>query len=326
MLKLLSKTGFFLQFIVFLAIATILWFPTFIHPLPPVETDLSGPLFIVLKNWLQGAVIVSTSIAALLIISQAFLLHVLLSSHDLIPRDSFIDAIIFLVLMSWQPTMLCLHPALPAGFLVLLAIFMIMKMYGETDSYKNVFSASLSVGVAALFYQPAIYFMAGIWFSLFTYRITSWREWLITVMGLVLPLIYLFSYYYWDGTLSQGLDLIDRSVRIQFLSKISFTPVEMVFWIGALSAMVLSSLMTLNSIQDKVISIRRKNWIMFDFSLAGMLFLLVAIGTLKTGHYLVMMPLAYFLTYAAIAVKKSRINDLIVVAFILMVIVLHYLM
>lgn len=325
MLKRLSKTGFFLQFIIFLAIGTVLWFPAFIQPVSPAGTNLSGPLYDAVMTWLQGNLLVSAIIAALLVISQAFLLHVLLASHDLISRDSFIDAIIYLVLMSWQPAMLCLHPALPAGILILLSLLMIMKMYGETDPYKHVFTASFSIAIASLFYQPAIYFMAGLWFCLFTYRITSWREWFITIIGLILPLVYLFSYYYWQGSVNQGLDMVERSLTDQFSSNIHFSSAEWVFLVSALFMMVVTSLITLNSIQDKVISIRRKNWIIFDFAIAGLLILFVAIGTLKSGLYLVMMPLAYFLTYAAISVKKSRISDLIVLVFVLLVIVLHYL-
>jgi len=326
MLKRLSKTGFFLQFIIFLAIGTILWFPAFVQPVAPVVSDLSGPLYAALNSLMQANLFISTIIAALLVISQAFLLHVLLASHDLIPRDSFIDAIIFLILMSWQPAMLCLQPAMPAGILILLSLFTIMKMYGETDPYKHVFTASFSIGIASLFYQPAIFFMAGLWFCLLTYRITSWREWFITIIGLILPLIYLFSYYYWQGSVNHGLEMVVRAFKIQFSTNDNFSSVEWVFLVGALLMMVVTSLITLNAIQDKVISIRRKNWIILDFAFAGLLILLIAKGTLKTGLYLVMMPLAYFMTFAAISVKKSRISDLIVLLFVLMVIVLHYLL
>ena len=220
MFKFLSKTGFFLQFSIFLAIAGILWIPALVQPLPHAVPAISGPLYTVIADWLRDYPFVSVLTALLLVVIQAFLFHILLSANDLVPRDSFIDAIIFLVLTSWNPAMLYLHPALPAGIFILLSLYMLMRMYGQSDPYQYVFTSAFSIAVASLFYQPAIYLAAGLWISLLTYRIAGWREWFISVIGLLLPFIYLVSYYYWQGTLDQGFQATLNAIKLHYITDI----------------------------------------------------------------------------------------------------------
>jgi len=326
MLKRLSKTGFLLQFIIFLAIGTILWFPAFVHPQPPVSAKLSGDLYLLISGWMSGNSIVAVSLAAFLIMAQAFLLHILLSSNDLMPRDSFIDGIIYLVCMSWHPSLLCFHPAIPAGIFILIALYMFIKMYGQSEPYQYIFTAAFSVAIASLIYLPAIYFMIGLWISLLTYRIASWREWFITIIGLAVPFLYVISYYYWIGALQEGWQQMVAALRFQKNESYAMSSVEIVFLVAAILMMAIATIATLSAIQDKLISIRRKTWVILDFTIAGLIGVILTIGSWKTGHFFLMMPLAFFLTYAAIAIKKSRMNDLIVLLFVMMAIVIHYIL
>lgn len=324
MLKRLSKTGFLLQFIIFLAVGTILWFPAFVHPPPLVNIKLSGVLYLLFSGWISGNSIIAVSLAAFLVVAQAFMLHILLSSNDLVPRDSFIDGIIYLVCMSWNPSLLFFHPAIPAGLFILLALYMLMKMYGQSEPYQYVFTAAFSVSIASLIYLPALYFMIGLWISLLTFRIASWREWFITIIGLMVPFLYVISYYFWIGALQEGWQQIVAALRFQKSEGYTMTVAEIVFLVTAILMMAIATIATLNAIQDKLISIRRKTWVILDFTLAGLIGVILTFGSWKTGHFFLMMPLAFFLTYAAIAIKKSRINDLLVLLFILMAIVIHY--
>jgi hypothetical protein len=324
MLKRLSKTGFLLQFIIFLAIGTILWFPAFVHPPLPVNAKLSGALYLLISGRMSGNSIVAVSLAASFIVVQAFLLHILLSSNDLIPRDSFIDGIIYLVCMSWHPSLLCFHPAIPAGIFIIVALYMLMKMYGQSEPYQYVFTAAFSVAIASLIYLPAIYFMIGLWISLLTFRIASWREWFITIIGLMVPFLYVISYYYWIGALQEGWLQMVAALRFQKGEGYDMTVTEIVFLVTAILMMAITMITTLNAIQDKLISIRRKTWVIIDFTIAGLIGVILTFGSWKTGHFFLMMPLAFFLTYAVIAIKKSRMNDLLVLLFVVMAIVIHY--
>lgn len=324
MFKFLSKTGFPLQFSIFLVIAGILWIPALVQPLPHTEPTISGPLYAMIAYWLRDYPFVSVLSALLLVVIQAFLFHILLSANDLVPRDSFIDAIIFLVLASWNPAMLYLHPALPAGIFILISLYMLMRMYGQSEPYQYVFTSAFSIAVASLFYQPAIYLAAGLWISLLTYRIASWREWFISVIGLLLPFIYLVSYYYWQGELNQGFQVTLRAIKLHYITDIHLNTIEVVFFLSSVLVLFICIFMTLNSIQDKLISIRRKSWILLDFTIAGMAFLVLAPGTIRSGYVLVLMPMAFFLTYAVISPKKGKFINILLFLFIALLFVLHY--
>ncbi|HNX43182.1 MAG TPA: hypothetical protein PLJ84_00035 [Bacteroidales bacterium] len=326
MLKRLSKSGFLLQFILFLALGTLFWFPAFMHPKPASMIESAGPLYRMIAGWLGGDASFSVILAAVLLVAEAFALHALFSSHDLIPRDSFIDAIIFLICMSWNPELLYLNPAITAGIFILFALFMMMRMYGRTEPFQEILSASLSIAVASLIFQPASWFFIGLWIGLLTYRITSWREWVISLIGMALPLIYMVSIYYLQGTLNENWVFLIAPFQEISIDIAPFSSGEISFLAAALFMLFYASAATLNSVSDKLISIRRKTWIITDFSLAGLFSILVAHSAMKIGQLLLMAPLAFFLTYAAISIKKSRFNNFIIVIFLLFVIVIHYIL
>ncbi|HOW31636.1 MAG TPA: hypothetical protein PLP88_08720 [Bacteroidales bacterium] len=324
MLKALSKSGTLLQLIVFLAIGALLWFPAFVHPPGIASSKLAGPLFTMLSAWFDGSLFWPVLTSAILLVFQAFILHTLLSSNDLIPRDCLVESVVLLVLLSWNPSVLSFNPAVPALLFVLVAIYMIMRMYGNDEPYQYVFTAALSIAVASLFYLPAAWFITGVWISHLTYRIASWREWFISILGFVVPFLYVFSYYYWMGELSEGWIRLSRAIMQPFSHIEHMADYEIFTFVLLGITMLITLLITINGIQDKLISIRRKAWIIVDFALAGTGMMLFTFNDFRTSHIFILVPAVFFISYAIIMVKRSKIVDWLVTAVLIIAVSIHF--
>jgi len=166
-----------------------------------------------------------------------------------------------------------MHAILPAGILIIIALNAIMGMYGRPAAYHQVFTAAFSIGIASLFYIPLAYLMLMIWLTLITYRISTWHEYVVSVVGFILPLIYYISWLFWNDNLPSGLhQLGDNLFNLILPPRLSI--VNMIWlWVSGF-VLVVTMVAVLNIMNDKVISLRRRSWVLFNFSL-NVVFLMI---------------------------------------------------
>jgi hypothetical protein len=151
------------------------WIPAFVNPLPAVETPVDGPLYTLLVSWLHQTPSLIVTTALILIVLQSVFLFYMFQVNGFFGRNNFLPAIIILLAYSWNADFLTLHALLPASIFIVIALNSIMRMYGKQAAFHQVFTAAFSLGMASLFYIPLTYLLFMVWFTLITYRISSWR-------------------------------------------------------------------------------------------------------------------------------------------------------
>jgi hypothetical protein len=317
MLRRISKMSFTVQFMLFLALAALLWIPAFMNPGATIQVGSDGPLYGMVLYWLSGNPVLSVSVAFILVIFSSIFLYFIASSNDLLPRENFLPAILTLIFLSWNPTLQVFHPLLPAMLAVLIAVNMLMKMYGQQEPYRHVFTASMSVAVAALFYVPAMYLLLMIFFSFITHRINTWREWVIALIGLSLPVIYLLSWLYWDDQLHTGIAKILASVENPGIGLVRLSSLEIAWMSISVLILLIALLAVLNVIQDKLISTRRKSFIMNNLTIAAFFMVILTGSPDFYNQQLLLLPLAFFFPAALFLIKKNVFYDLLFTLFLL---------
>jgi hypothetical protein len=257
LIKLFRKESV-LQFIILLLLGFILWLPAFIHPLTSPAPWSPVPLYEKIIGLLGPSGYLNTSFALVLVIAEGILLTLLLSGHDLSPRNNLHPAILYMIFLSWNPEMLRVHPALITNGVLLLFMYFFLKIYEKPDAYTEVFSACFTLAVACCFDLPVGILLLLVWLGFMVYRIFSWHEWSISMIGFCLPLLYIVFYYYW---MDQLPDFLHKTQY--YISQLKFVdyktdPVTFIILI-IISILVFASILkVINSIQEKVISIRKK--------------------------------------------------------------------
>jgi hypothetical protein len=323
-LKKLTKLGFFIQVLLLVTSAIILWFPSFIHPSPPVKPGNSGILYILLFDLLINNPVTATAIAFGISLFMSFMLYLLAAINELISRDNLLAAILFMLLLSWNPSFLHLYPLLPAGLFILAAFFPLMRIYGMQDPYRQVFTASMSISLASLFYLPAVFLLPLVWLSFLTYRITGWREWIIVIIGFAIPYLYLFTWLFISDQLSANLQMIISALFPKEFSFQLHETIPMIWLTSSAFMLALMALIHINFIQDKLISIRRRSFLMISYSFLAVLILLFSADPAMNSFPLLYLPLAFFSTTSIMMVKKSRVPELLILVYLLILLVLRY--
>ncbi|MBI4932135.1 MAG: hypothetical protein HY841_15360 [Bacteroidetes bacterium] len=187
--------------VVVLPIALIaLWAYGFFHPVVPL-TEHSAPLYKLIITGIEGFPFLITLISFILIFCEALLINYIIQKNEIINSNSFLPALVYMVLMSLQPEMFSLHPIVITNLFMLFALHTLMQSYKKETSYAQAFDTGLFISLSAMFYIPSIVFILLLWIGLLLLRPFIWREWVISFIGLIVPWIFIFFYYFWNGKL-----------------------------------------------------------------------------------------------------------------------------
>lgn len=317
MLKWISKSGTIVQFVIFTIVLVLTWLPALVNPVLPVVTPSDGPLYLLLISWLQAYPILTVAVALSLVVIQSLILFYVYQANGFFKRSNFLPAIVILLTYSWNSDFQTLHAILPAGIFIIIALNSIMGMYGRQAAYHQVFTATFSIGIASLFYMPLAYLLLMIWFTLVTYRISTWREYAISVIGFIFPIIYYVSWLLWKDDLPAGLYRVTDSLfniilppRLSIINTI---------WLSA-SAFVLAVTMVavLNIMNDKLISLRRRSWVLFNFSFTVLVMMLLSGWPMLSANYLFFIPMSFFITGSVILLKRKFWFEMLALGFFLL--------
>jgi hypothetical protein len=321
MFRKFSGISVYLQLIVIIAAALALFSPFLFAHLTSTTVKISHPLYTFIDSFLGLSAIIKPILAMGIIGFIAFFLYAILVSHDMHPRESLMPVLFFFLLAAGITDAISFGPALASSIFLLISLFLILRIYGSSQPYKLVFSASFCVSIAALLYPPALSFLIFIWLSFLTYRISSWREWVISLIGALVPILYVVSYFYWIGRLS----VLFSFYRIIFSSLMPVFPnfrLWQEIYLGfAGLALLMALFRQIILIQDKLISIRRKTWIFIDFMIVAILSCF-STGNDLPGHFVIVaIPGALFLSSSVTGKKTSITYEMVLVIMIVLLVV-----
>jgi hypothetical protein len=180
-------------------IGLLLWLKAIFGYWPNLPFDYSShqmPLFSIIEEVLHNLASFSCLISCILVIICAVLLNRLNIKFILIAERTYLPAIFYIILSSSYYQIQKLNPALFSSVFLLFAIERVLDTYKLEHLAYEIFDAAFFIGVASLFHFNAIYFVIYIWAGLIIMRPFYWREWVYSVLGIVVPYIILFSIYY----------------------------------------------------------------------------------------------------------------------------------
>lgn len=322
MLRWISKSGTFIQVALFAVLLFVLWLPAVVHPIVPISTSHDGPLYFVLFSWILKFPVFSVTFALALIVFQSFVLFYIFQANGFFNRGNFLPAIIVLISYSWNPDFQTMHALLPASIFIMLALHGLMGIFGQHGAYQEMFSVAFFIGIASLFYFPVVYFMLFVWFSLITYRVSSWREYVISIIGVSLPYVYYLSWLFWVDNTEVGLNQIADSL-FNFMLPSSLSIINTLWLLFSALILIITMIAVLNIMSDKLINLRRRAWVLFNYCVAALILSALAGWPFLMVNYLFVFPLAFFITASISILKRSILFEGLVIVYFMLFIVMR---
>lgn len=181
---------------IFIPLLTIaLWVFGYIHPveIPPVKHAM--PLYELVLMPFHN-IWLNITVALLLVIGEAFLLNYIVNENEVLTRPSYLPAALYVIFMSSNKAMFILHPLIFGNFFLLISIHRLLSSYRKDKAFSNFFDAGFLIAIASLFYFPYIVFFPLLAAALIILRPFNWREWMISVCGVLTPYILTGTIYF----------------------------------------------------------------------------------------------------------------------------------
>ena len=205
--------------------------------------DLVSGFFV--KNTVPGAVnssILSAIVVFVLITSQALHLNFVLNKHEVFFKQSWLPSLIYLIIASIIPQFIWFSPLLFVNSILIFALDKIFGLYKNTGALALAFDSAFLLSLSALFYFPVIVLLLVYVISILILRPFSWRDWLVGIMGFILPFFFAFLYYFLTDKLNAFYDKvfvsgINKTIALQHLFSYQYS--FSLIWIAILFCLAL---------------------------------------------------------------------------------------
>lgn len=187
MLKIFGKS-ILLQAATIAAATLLLWWRPLANPTVIATGSHDGILFQLIASWLEPVPLVGVVLAIVLVLGGGITLNLMLARTNLTSQTSLLPTLLYTIMMSAPAT--TLNPAMFVG-LALVACVGQLTLHGTllTIPTQKICNATALIGIASLFYVPAIAFVASYLLTVISYRLYGWRDWTALLLGLLAPYI-----------------------------------------------------------------------------------------------------------------------------------------
>lgn len=245
--------------IFYLVVLAILVHLHFIVAPPVVITNTNDGVFsLLLKNYVAGLPAPALFLcyhATILI--QAIRLNMVLMDLRMFQTTSYTTAMAYLLLSAMLPQWCGITPALMANFLLIWIFVKLSRLYNHPSPKTLLFNTGLIVGLSMICYHPTAILILVVLFALAVVRPFKLAEWLILLMGVLMP------YYLLGAILFLKDETATFASYLPFLKlnlPLAQWTVPLIISLSVLFVILVSGLLYWSQSNKRMIIQIRKNW------------------------------------------------------------------
>jgi len=132
----------------------------------------------------------------LLVLIQAIRLNMVLNDLRMFQQNYFVTAMVYVLLSGILIQWSSISPALMANFLLIWLFIKLSRLYNHPSPKTLLFNTGLIIGLSVVCYHPTAIMIVVVLFALAVVRPFSLAEWLVLLMGALVPYYFLFSWLF----------------------------------------------------------------------------------------------------------------------------------
>lgn len=129
--------------------------------------------------------------ALIISVVQALILNHIVNRYNLLPKPTFLPALMYVTLTALITPFIVLSPVLIANFFLLWLIEKFLSIYRKDHVIAVAFDMGMIVGAGTLVYFPFIAMLLLLWIVLLIFRPFNWREWVSGIIGFLTICLFL---------------------------------------------------------------------------------------------------------------------------------------
>ena len=178
----------------------LLWGRALLMPVPMAPGEHPAALYGVVCGWLSAVPRLAVVISMLLVLIEGVALNLMLANVNLVSQNSLLPTLLYIIAMSAGAT--TLTPAILASGIAIASLNQ-LTLHGTllTIPSDKICGATLLIGFASMFYQPAVFLMLSYLLIASSYRLYNWKDWILMLLGFAAPYVLMVLVLY----MSDGL-------------------------------------------------------------------------------------------------------------------------
>lgn len=244
---------------------------------------------------------------------EAIYLSIIVNRHEVLFRNSYLPAFMYVLLMSCALPLLQFHPLIVVNLIMLIVLDKTFSLFKGESPTTSLFDCGFLVSAASLVYFPAAFFFVLFLIALAMLRPFNVREWVIVFVGFLLPYFFLSVYFFWTDQLQSGWHQIKErfypgQFKLEFVWDQPLLGLMMLFSV----LLLLSMYLLRQNFYKNVIRTRSYQQILFLYFLIAV-FSSRLLGAVPLYQFTMLaIPLAVFFSYYFLAAtKRPWISELI---------------
>ncbi len=255
-------------------------------------------------------------VASILIFTHAFAINIIVANHRLADSVSLFPGLFYALICCALPEFLHLSPLHLANTFFLISLSELLKVYKKPDCPDNIFNVGFWTSVGSLFYPSYLIFVPFGLAGLNALRAYNLREWLMLIVGAIVPYLLLSVVFFW-------MDALPELIQMQFIQNFAFLNFKyyddptVYFKIIFVDAFLLVAIFSYSLyMYKKVMPVQKKIGTLYQALLFGGLTLLFQ-ADIQLDHLLVLaIPLGIMLSFnfQSITPRWAETLHLIIIA------------
>ncbi len=305
--------------ILVVALTALLWIPSFwFNNTIVIEKNSLFNLF----SWALKLKTANFLFSVILISIQAIYLNNIVNELKLVKNNTHLPALFYVLLCGLNPDFLVFNPIIVANSFILVLLHQLAKSYNIQQPYSVSFNTGFLLALASLFYFPLIILFPFIWIVFLYAGVSRWRNFAISIIGLIIPYIFYFAYHFFINEFFNVIQLFRFNEKI-FIEDLSLSKLSFVFY-ALLGIGLLALVKMMQTLQKDVIKVRK-----FKLVFLIMTAFIFLIGLVNGHDYistflLMVIPLAVFFANYFNEIKRGWLAEVLFLLLIISSIISYF--
>ncbi len=137
------------------------------------------------------------SLSFALIFTQAMIYNYLVIQLNLLGKTTYLPAFFYLLIACMLPGNLLFNSGIVAASFIVPAVYILMTAPADKRPLRTVFNISILFSLGSLFYLQALFYFPFVLIAIGMLGLLTFRSALASLIGYLIPYIYVLSYYFW---------------------------------------------------------------------------------------------------------------------------------
>jgi hypothetical protein len=204
-LRILKSSGP-LNYLLFLVIGVLFWISSlrFPYSFAFFDGENKGILYSPIDKITSGFPFIQVLLSLIIVLFLAFLIQQINSRYALIKVKTKLPIALYIIIIGGFTTMHTLHPVFFGAIFLLVGIHSLFSVFNNANPQIDIFNAGLFLSIGTLFYFNLIMILPAFLIAVsILRRERKWREFLILIIGFIIPVLFALSYAFFTDQLNE---------------------------------------------------------------------------------------------------------------------------